>query len=170
MQLEDLLRESGRTAVEQSAVDPLRHADALQEAQLLDVRVEALSSRIGMLFELRTAMNLAEGNTGLLVARAVHEFTWAAEARATDKTAWNVIGSEPRVVDGKFVLELYFFPNARVSLVAEKVEFHVGDVDGLSEQLPDYGEDDDATIRANLPGWRSSFSPIWTSFVDGGAS
>lgn len=167
MLVEELLQNPVRREyVATPEVDPLRQSDALQEAQLLEGRVEALSSTVGLLFELRTAMHLMEGNTALLVARGVREFSWSSDARNTDKTAWNVVGSEPRYVDELFVLELDFVPNAGLRLVAESAEFYVGDVDRLSEQLPDYGEDDDAEIRANLAGWRSSFVPIWASILD----
>jgi hypothetical protein len=70
------------------------------------------------------------------------------------------------LVDEAFVLELDFAPSAGLRLVAESVEFYVGDVDGLSEQLPNYIEDDDAEIRANLADWRSSFVPLWANILD----
>jgi hypothetical protein len=54
-------------------------------------------------------------------------------------------------------------------LAAAVAEFYVGDVAGLSEQLPDYAEDNDVTIRENLPGWGSLFEPIWATILDGGA-
>lgn len=165
MRIEDLVRRSAQDSIESAPIDPLREEDALQEAQLLDVRLEALSSTICLLFELRTAMNLMDGNTAVLVGRGLRKFEWSAEARETDKTAWNVVGSEPRRADGLFVFRLSFLPVASMWLAIESAEFYVGDVPGLLEQLPDYVEDGDATIRRNLPNWGSSFEPIWSTIL-----
>jgi hypothetical protein len=41
------------------AKDPLREDDALQEAQLLDVRIAVATSAVGLLFEMRTALQLS---------------------------------------------------------------------------------------------------------------
>ena len=166
MLIEEILTGTRREFAVSQEIDPLRQSDALQEVQLLAARVDAISSVAGLLFELRTAMHLAEGNVALLVARGVREFSWSADARSTDRTAWNVVGSEPESVDGLFVFELDLVPNAGLRLVAESAEFYSGNVEGLPEQLPDYVTDDDETIRSNLPGWRSSFSPIWATFID----
>ncbi|MCU7728948.1 hypothetical protein ODJ79_34995 [Actinoplanes sp. KI2] len=147
-------------------VDPLRQEDVLHEAQLLSARLDALSSTVGLLFELRTAMNLMEGNTAVLAARGVREFTWSADEQYIDKTAWNIVGSEPQYLDGIFVLKMAFLPVARMRLVATSAAFYVGDVVGLAEQLPDYVEDDEATIAGNLPNWQSVFEPIWATRID----
>ena len=70
--------------------DPLRESDALQEAQLLDVRLDAVRGQVALLFELRMALQLREPNTGVLVARGVREFGWTAPSRSTQRTAWGV--------------------------------------------------------------------------------
>lgn len=140
--------------------DPLRESDVLQEAQLLDVRVEALSSTVGLLFDLRSAMQLVDANTAVLIARGVHEFLWSAEPRLTDKTAWNIVRSEPRTDGALLTFELESIPRSRIRLVAEKAEFYIGDVPGLEAQPSDYEFDDDLTVRANLADWQSSFVPL----------
>jgi hypothetical protein len=58
--VEDLLRPDRRWREYASLpeMDPLTEDDALQEAQLLDVRFDALRSTVGLLFELRTALQL----------------------------------------------------------------------------------------------------------------
>lgn len=165
--VEELLRKPGRRDhVVPREADPLREPDALQEAQLLAARVEALPSTVGLLFELRTAMQLREANTAILVARGVREFAWSAEPRSTDKTAWNVVGSEPKPAGWPFEMEINFIPQARLQLVAENMEFYVGNVGGLGIGLPDYGIDDDATVRANLAHWQSLFSATGATFLD----
>ncbi|MFI5712276.1 hypothetical protein [Kribbella sp. NPDC051620] len=63
-------------------MDPLTEEDALQEAQVLDVRYDALAGVVGIIFELRQALQLQEANTGVLVACGVHTLTWEGLARA----------------------------------------------------------------------------------------
>ncbi len=167
MQVEELIEKQSREYLTHVEVDPLRERDALQEAQLLEVRLGNLSSTASLLLELRSAMNLTvEGNTALLVARGVREFSWSAGARDGERIAWNVVGSDLQAVEGLFVFDLDFLPRASLRIAAQSLEFYAGHVDGLLDQLPDYMEEDDATIRANLASWQSSFSPLWATFID----
>jgi len=168
MLLEELL--ISRTEVGHAPVmDALSEAGALQEAQLLDVRVCALTSTVGLLFDLRTALQLRTANTAVVVGRGVQEFSWSAEHRKTARTAWNVAGSEPARGD-LFSLSLAFFPRASLRLVSERAEFYVGEVPGLGATPPDYGFDDDARIKAGLAAWTSIFEPAQAAFLDLSAS
>jgi hypothetical protein len=166
MLAEELLKSPERGSMALPDVDPFRQSDALQEAQLLEARVEALTSTVGLLFELRTAMHFTEGNAAVLIARGAREFNWSAETRLTGKTAWNVVGSEPLIANKIFTLELDFLPISQLRVAARSVEFYVGNMDGLGDQLPDYVEDDDATVRANLASWHSPFAPLQAAFLD----
>jgi hypothetical protein len=164
MLLEELLispTEVGHAPV----MDALSEADALQEAQLLDVRVCALTSTVGLLFDLRMALQLRTANTAVVVGRGVQDFSWSAEHRETARTAWNVAGSEPAGGD-LFSLSLAFFPRARLRLVSERAEFYVGEVPGLDPTPPDYGVDDEARIEAGLAGWTSTFELVQAAFLD----
>lgn len=163
MLIEDFLGSAQSGLDGQVQIDPLSERDALQESQLLEVRLDALRSVVGLLFELRTAMHLTEGNTGLLVARGVREVAWSADPRITDRTAWSVVGSVPGTTEELYSLSLDFWPPAGLRIVAEGAEFYGVDVDELAQQLPDYGIDDEATIRSNLAGWQSSFLPKWAT-------
>ena len=149
----------------QPEMDPLTEDDALQEAQLLDVRFDALHATVGLLFELRTALQLREANTGVLVARGVRELSWTAKPRSTKRTAWAVMSSTPDVSDRLFGLKVGMSPDARLWLKAESAAFFTGDVLSL-DRIPDYSGDDETTIRSNLAGWRSSFTPVYAVFLD----
>ncbi len=143
-------------------VDPLTETDALQEAQLLDIRVCALTSMVGLLFDLRMALQLRAANTAVLVGRGVQECSWSAERRVTARTAWNVVGSEPaRDHPFSHSVLLSFFPNAQLRLVSELAE---GEVPGLDPTPPDYVVDDEARIQASLAGWTSTFKPVQAVF------
>ncbi|GAA2723362.1 hypothetical protein [Actinocorallia aurantiaca] len=149
--------------------DPLREADGLLEAQLLDTRVETLSSRAGLLFELRTTMEFSKGDAAVLVVGGVRDFTWTADPRPTLRTAWSVVGSTPFADDGLFTLELAFSPEARLRLTAETAEFYVADIPRLGPRVPDY-ETDATAIRDNLPSWSSRVSLRGASSLTRGPS
>lgn len=174
MIVEDLLRPDPelRSYGAQPEMDPLTEDDALQEAQLLDVRFDALRSTVGLLFELRTALQLREANTGVLVARRVHELSWAAERLhygdeppPMNRMAWTVGGSIPRNENRLFGLTLGLWPGAQLTLKAESASFFAGDVPGL-DRIPDYVSDDEPTVRANLADWHSKFAPVHAVFLD----
>lgn len=149
----------------QPEMDPLTEDDALQEAQLLDVRFDALRSTVGLLFELRVALQLRGANTGVLVARGVRKVSWSASPRSTARTAWNVVSSTPRCSDRLFELSLLCWPDGHLELSAESAAFFVGDVADIGESPPDYYSDE-STIQAGLAGWHSTFTPINAVFLD----
>jgi len=172
--VEDLLRPDGRWREFASLpeMDPLTEDGALQEAQLLDVRFDALRSTVGLLFELRTALQLREANTGVLVAHQVHELSWAAERLhygdeppPMNRMAWAVGGSIPRNENRLFGLALGMWPGAQLMLRAESAAFFAGDVPGL-DRIPDYMDDDEVTVRSQLAGWHSEFVPVHAVFLD----
>jgi len=144
--------------------DPLRQPDPLLETQLLDVRVRTLVSTVGLLFELRTAMEFpGAGDAAFLVARGVREFTWSAEPPAPGRLAWTVLGSVPLPTDGLFTLELVFFPDALLRLTAKSADFYVADLPELVPRIPDYGTDDEKTIKRGLSAWESPLSLVGAS-------
>lgn len=98
MKIDDLLLSDPalRAYASTPEMDPLTEEDALQEAQVLDVRFDALAGVVGVLFELRQALQLQEANTGVLVAHGVRELTWSGPSRDTTLTAWSVGSSVPQ--------------------------------------------------------------------------
>lgn len=165
--IEDLLAPDSRWRKFASLpeMDPLTEGGALQEAQLLDVRFDALRSTAGLLFELRTALQLREANTGVLVARGVRELAWSLGGYSPrPRQAWavlsSVVGTENRLFKTR-LSGIY----EQLDLVAESAAFFAGDVPGL-ERIPDYVSDDEATVRANLANWRSKFVPVRAVFLD----
>lgn len=167
MNIEDLLNDvERRRFAAQPEADPLTEPGALREAQLLDVRLTAVTSTVGLLFDLRTALQFMMGNTAVLVAHGVREFRWRAEPRATARTAWNVVRSEPSGRERLFFLEVGFVPSAQLTLIAESAEFYVGDIVDLSDIPPDYGSGDESAIEAGLANWRHPFIPTHAVFLD----
>jgi hypothetical protein len=140
-------------------INPLTDEDALQEVQLIDVRFDAISSSVGLLLELRNALQIRTANTGVLIARAVTRLSWSAAPRVTPRTAWNIIGSLPRHESHRFDLRLTMFPSAVLDLTAASASFYAGNVEGIGEAPPNYG-DEQEVVQLGLPSWTASLSAI----------
>lgn len=149
-------------------VDPLTDEDALQGAQVLDIRFDAMACVAGILFELRQALQLREANTGVLIAHGVHEIAWSGPNRDTALTAWSVGSSFPQAKGVLFGLNLVMWPHpgAQLSLTAERAAFFVGNVPGLTDAPPDYTNADRVTLGRKVAGWDSSFEPAAVVFLD----
>lgn len=85
MKIRDLLLIDPELAAEVSTIpsdaNPFKEEAALQEAQLLDFRFDALAGVAGLIFELRQSLQLWESNTGVLVADRVSAFAWSGPKR-----------------------------------------------------------------------------------------
>ncbi|WP_157518520.1 hypothetical protein [Herbidospora mongoliensis] len=133
---------------------PFHEPDALREAHLLDVRIEAVSARVGLLFDLRHAIDFGPGNTGVLIAAGVTECSWVAEPQSTGRTAWTVMGFDVHV-GGAFVdADVFCFPKARLTITASRFDYLAVDVEDLTK-VADHGLDSEEAIRANLAQWSS---------------
>ena len=65
-------------------MDPLTEDLSLVESQLLGVRFEALTNAIGLLFDLRQALQLRSANTGVLIVNEVEQFQWEERLQAIE--------------------------------------------------------------------------------------
>ncbi len=172
MRIEDLLSATALVSATDPEMNPLVESDALQEGQLLDVRFDAVRLTVGVLFELRVALQLRQANTGVLVAHGVRQLMWSGSARASTRTAWSVGGSDVSSVGSMFELKLGLWPSpgAQLHLVAERAAFFIGDVPGLADAPPDYVKDDDEMIRAQLASWGSPFVLLSAVSLDRGVT
>jgi hypothetical protein len=105
------------------------------------------------------------GNTAVIVAYGLHRLSWVGQPRGR-LTAWTVVRSEAVAKGGTWSLSLGFVPSAQLELEAGSCEFFVGNVPGCDEAPPNYTEADDATIRAGLPSWTSTFESVHAVFLD----
>lgn len=150
-------------ALDPAEPDPLREADALQEAQLLDSRVCQLTSTAALLFELRTSLQFESGNAALLVVRGLHSFGWNSPAVQGPLTALTVVSSVPDRLNDSFRARFAFFPDAQLEVVGELAEFHVLAVEGVGDVPPDYTDGDLKRVQEALPSWSSACSPLQAS-------
>lgn len=166
VKIQEMLRDSARRQfAAQPESDALIEADALREAQLLDVHVDVLRSTVYLLFDCRGALQIEMGNTAIIVARGLERISWNGSPRGP-RTAWSVVGWEPRLDAGRWLLASDFFPLARLELSASTAEFYVGDVPGCDGPPPDYTDADDETVRAGIASWESTFEPVHATFLD----
>jgi hypothetical protein len=145
-------------------MDPLTEKDALQEARLNEVVFDAVNMRTGPLFDLRGALQLRTAYTGLLLLYGVQDFSWNSYRRPTARTAWNVIGSVPFNQDGVVNLNLFFFPDAELTVVARSAAFYAGDVPGLPGTPPDF-TGSDQEVAAGMASMDSPFEPIQATVI-----
>jgi hypothetical protein len=166
MRLLDLLTGDVRSALVGSPeMDPLTEKDALQEALLVEVIFDAVIMRVGLLFDLRGALQLRMADTGLLVMGGVESFSWNSDRRPTARTAWNVVGSLPVNEDGVVNLRLFFFPDAELTVVGRSAAFYAGDVPGLPDTPPDFAGSDEA-IAAGMASMDSPFEPTQVTLIE----
>jgi hypothetical protein len=144
--------------------DALRQPDALQEAQLLDIRFEIAANTAWLLLDCRGALQIEEGNTAVVAVSAVRDLRWNAAGRA-GWFSYTVMSSSPRWTDTLWSLDCEMLGDATLAVTAERAQFWIGNVAGCDDAPPDYVDDDDATIRAGLASWQSEFEPVYaTSF------
>jgi hypothetical protein len=165
--LEEFLTSDARRGVSRAAeVDALRDRDALQDAALLDIRVSGVWSCAWLLLDCKGALNVRDGNTAVLVVHGLDEFTWVSENDPPGRLNRAVESWTPTVKDPGWRLSAMLWRTATLTVVARSGEFYVGDVPGGDDPPPDFGVDDDATVRAGLASWASEFSPYYCSFLE----
>ncbi|WP_171172487.1 hypothetical protein [Streptomyces sp. I05A-00742] len=137
-------------------VDPLREADALQEAQLLDSRVCHLTSTAALLFEMRTSLQFEVGNSALLVVRGLRSFDWTSPKQQVPLAALTVVSSVTEQSGEPLRARFEFFPEARLVVAGDLAEFYVLEVQGIGEVPPDYSSVDLEKVQGALPSWSSA--------------
>jgi len=164
--MEDLVRaRSSSPAPRPLEMDPLREADALQEAQLLDSRVCPLTSVAALLFEMRTSLQFKDGNSALLVVRGLRSFGWTSSAEQMPFMALTALSSAPGRAGGSFRLRIGFHPEAELVAAGDLAEFYLLDAQGIGDAPPDYPDADRVRIHRGLPSWSSRCDLLQASFL-----
>lgn len=130
------------------------------EFQLLDFRMNCRRQIAGILFEGRMALDLDEGDTGVLVAREVVEFQWESEVRVSSSTAWNSITAEISDSGDLLALEMEFMPVAKLRILARALGFFEVKADRLSGiGIPDYAASENE-IKSALVDWETPVAVV----------
>lgn len=124
-----------------------------------------VGSAVWLLFYCRGALQIEMGNTAALVVRSVSSFQWSGQSRGP-RTWRAVVGWEPRVEAGGWILTAHLNPGGRLEIAGAGAEFYVGDVPGCDDAPPDFLDATDEELRTGLAGWSSEFKPVHASFLD----
>lgn len=145
--------------------NPLLQEWIFEEAELTDIRIDALHCTVGVLFEIRTSWlphDLGDGtlNCGLMMLRNTTGVDWsAAPTGRPNPHVWAVnscvVGFSPGQISLNFPLGIIGGMDLRLS--AQSVEFHVGKQRDLPAQRPSYVDHIDVT--GLVPGWDLDFTP-----------
>lgn len=162
MQIADLLTEVPPSFGSSTDPNPVRENDALLEAQLLAITVDAARGVTGLLFEMRVALQIDDGNTGVLVVSGTRRVNWSAPTTFGQRTAWPVVGSEVAATESSFELSLGLCTAATLEIEGDAAAFCTGTVPGLGEAPPDYTSREEYIV-ANVPNWSSEIELAWVA-------
>jgi len=167
MTIDELLQSTSRFELgSMPEADALTELDALQEADLADVQVDAEHGVVALLFDLRSALQFRMANTAVLVLRGATDFEWAhGQQHPHHREAHYVMSSSTAVDGNRLAIEVVCLRGWRVRANCQAAEFFVGDIPGLSEAPPNFVEDTPATIEAGMPSWSSPFEAHWATFI-----
>jgi hypothetical protein len=145
--------------------DALTEVDALQEAEIIDARFSLDDGSLGLLLDLRVALQIMTGNVAVLVLWGVSEAHFQHVQPAWPHHGHVVMSSKPSAADGLLTLEIGCLDGWRMRASAEAADFLVGDIPGLPEVPPDRNEASAEEITAGTPRWESEFVPEWGTFI-----
>jgi hypothetical protein len=163
MSIEELLRsESSLQLSPLPENDPLRDSDALQEADLVGIWVDVLRSTTTVLFDLRNAIELRSGNTGLVSFIGAPSVTYhSTDDRREPFVSHLVVGSTVESSAGSLCLTVSldsWDPHGEEVVVSGGLaRFLYGEVPGLSPAPPNFPDDPRNEILSHMPSWRSEF-------------
>jgi len=165
MRIEDLLIWPGRKSLGgQPESDALREEDALLEAALVDVRIDAINSTAWLLFDLKGAINLEIGNTAVVAVHGVTDLQWESDPKG-GRSWCSVMSWMPEVVQGMFVIRAQMLFGPLLQVRGKEAEFYVGDVPGGDDAPPNFSSASDKEVREGMVQWPSEFESISTSIV-----
>lgn len=147
--------------------DALIDDGALVGAALLDVRMSAVEGALWLLFDCRGALQVASGNTAVVVLHSLRLLQW--EGSAVGPRTWRAVTgwtvrSPLRSQELEFTAGME--PTAMLRAVGSAGEFYVGDVPGCDDAPPNFLKASREEVRAGLQGWASTFAPVHASFLD----
>jgi len=166
VKIENLLVLPGRRSL--AAVpeaDPLRDVDALLEAALLDIRFDATTSSLWLLFDCRGAVHLEMGNTAVVVVQHATGVRWHAAPQPA-RTWRSVMSWRPSADAGAFSCTAELYPESVVQIEGAAAESYIGNIPGGNDAPPNFVTAPDEEIRTKLARWDSEFEVIHASFTD----
>ena len=143
--------------------DPLTQPVALLETQFLGICVDSLRSRVGVILELRQALQPYPVNTAVLIGDGVSSVQWAAQRAAQDLLAHPIVDWELREGANSLTGRAALASGASFTIATETFLFVLGSVPGLDGTVSDYSEHDALSIQGQVADWDSEFSVFGAS-------
>ncbi|WP_152990327.1 hypothetical protein [Sphaerimonospora mesophila] len=155
MLMEDLVRGDGwQVRAPAPVVDALSVRGALAGAQLIEVRMDMIRSFLWLLFDLRGAIDVPEGNTALIQVERVAKIAWSG-VPAWHRWAWMVGRWEPCISSEGWTLTSGFEIGGELAIKGRAARYLVGNIEGGDLPPPDFTESTDEEILAGFATWRS---------------
>ncbi len=108
--------------------------DALTEATLLNLMYYALYSTTALLLDLRTSLSFDKGNTGLIVFRRVNRIVFDDNFYQPLPVPYVWTIGDSRVSQTEQGVEFLLpFMDGKMQVIAQKIEFYVGNVKDIGE-------------------------------------
>ena len=172
MKLIDLFHDDVPGLPGKAEENPFFVEEVFEDAQILDVRVDALRLVVGVLFELRSGtlpMYVGDEsiNCGALILRRATDLRWTSDLTAKEGNyAWPVYRVLTQLEGGRFELglEMGVIEGMTLNFTALKAEFYAGVIPTLTDGIPDYTEHKNVT--GLVAGWGMDFVPTLGWYVD----
>jgi hypothetical protein len=145
--------------------NPFLAEEGFDEAQLIDIRIDALHCTVGMLYEMRPStmqynMEDLSVEAGVLILRESTGVEWkAVPTGRPNPHSWAVMSSS-HAIHGhqlELVLELGLIGGMDFRATAAAAEFYVGRMPALPDEIPSYP--DHVDVSGLVPGWDMEFFP-----------
>ncbi|MFE0688236.1 hypothetical protein ACFV0Z_08845 [Streptomyces xiamenensis] len=160
MKIEDLLLKTDIDGL--SSESFFAAQDSLQEAELIGIRADAIFSKVGVLFDMRTSLQMRNVDAVLVSAYSLVDMKYSPSHRVARRSAWPVMSSKLAQSEDIFLFDCTFSPELDLHLRAYSISFHALRIPGLPSVPPDYVEGSDEKIIDENPGWGSGAELIFS--------
>lgn len=131
----------------------------LQEATLLSWRYEAVARALGLILDLRYALEIENASIGVLVSRNTFMFEWMEDHRH-GPPIWYSLTGLTLGVSHPFSLTLGFEPGAELSIDADEAILYIGTAAISAGAPPDFSQLPIDALAALLPTWETQMDVI----------
>ena len=145
-------------------LNPLTDNGSLTEAEIVDVRLSAQRSRVGIIVDLRSALYFAAPNAALVVLTGVTDVSWHnRDSHVWGPHSWGAFYAswEPTATAADYTLKVPGITvGAILTVSAASVQMYVGKIAELHDDrpVPNMSEEADADIIAGFPQWSSEMA------------
>ncbi len=144
-------------------LNPLLVTDLFREAEIIDVRIDALMGTAGVILERRTDLGNWRGDTGVILAHNVNNVSWRGLAFPGPSPHWIEL-STVRAREDDGLLELELRPgnvgNISLLLLSPTITFISGTVPDFANESPPSYELTRLDLQGKVPSWDSPFIPL----------